>query len=199
LAGADYLVGIKGNQGNLEAELKNYFDQAYAIQYESKEFKCYTTVEKGHGRIETRHVCVSQDLEWLPQAEEWGLKSLIEVRSERISNDKKEEGIRYYGSSRKGTVEQFANWVRGHWGIENGLNYIADVAFEEDQSLNDTGHSAENLALFRRLTMNIIRTIDPKRGITDARRNAMFEPNYLRGLLSRLFALRSGQARPGSP
>ena len=82
-AGADYLVGIKGNQGCLEAEAHNYFEQAYAIQYEAEELKCYEEHDKGHGRIETRHVCVTQDLEWLPQAEEWGLKTLIEVRSER--------------------------------------------------------------------------------------------------------------------
>ena len=186
-AGADYIVGIKGNQGNLEAEVKNYFDQAYAIQYDSVELKCYTTLDKGHGRIETRHVCVTQNLEWLAQRETWGLKSLVEVRSERVTENKVEHGILYYGSSRTGTPEQFANWIRSHWDIENGLHYIADVVFAEDASLADTGHSAENMALLRRLAMNIIKTVDPKRGMADARRNAAFEPSYLRGLLSRLF------------
>jgi predicted transposase YbfD/YdcC len=116
------------------------------------------------------------------------LKSLIEVRSERVTNHKIERGLLYYGSSRTGTPEQFANWIRGHWDIENGLHYVADVVFSEDASLVDTGYAAENMALFRRLAMNIIKTVDPKRGITDARRNATFEPNYLRGLISRLFA-----------
>jgi predicted transposase YbfD/YdcC len=186
-AGADYIVGIKGNQGNLEAEVKNYFEQAYEIKYDSEEFKCHTTLDKEHGRIETRHVCVTCDLDWLPQREDWGFKSLIEVRSERVMKDKTENGVLYYGSSRAGTPEQFATWIRGHWGIENGLHHVADVIFEEDASLANTGYSAENMALIRRITMNIIRTIDPKRGIADARRGAMFEPNYLRGLLSRLF------------
>jgi len=186
-AGADYIVGIKGNQGNLEAEAKNYFDQAYLIQYESPELQCHTTIDKGHGRIETRHICVTQELEWLSQRELWGLKSLIEVRSERVTNDKSEKGVLYYGSSRTGTPEQFANWIRSHWDIENGLHYVADVVFEEDASLANTGHTAENMGLFRRLAMNIIKTVDPKRGLADARRNAAFEPNYLRGLLSSLF------------
>jgi predicted transposase YbfD/YdcC len=166
-AGADYIVGIKGNQGNLEAEVKNYFDQAHAIHYDSDELKCYTTLDKGHGGIETRHICVAHDLEWLPQRETWGLKSLIEVRSERMTNDKIEHGLLYYGSSRTGTPEQFANWIRGHWDIENGLHYVADVVFSEDASLADTGHAAENMALFRRLAMNIIKTVDPKRGIAE--------------------------------
>jgi predicted transposase YbfD/YdcC len=187
-SGADYIVGIKGNQGNLEAELRNYFDQANAIQYSAEEFGCYTTIDKEHGRIETRHVCVSQDLEWLSQRDAWGLKSVIEVRSERVMGDKIEEGIRYYGSSRLGSPVQFAEWIRDHWQIENGLHYVADVIFEEDASLANAGHAAENIALLRRLSMNIIRTFDPKRGMADARRNSMFEPAYLRGLLSRLFS-----------
>lgn len=187
-AGADYVVGIKGNQGTLEAELKNYFDQAHAINYESPELKCHTTIEKGHGRIETRHTCVTQDLEWLGQRAEWGIKSLIEIRSERVLQEKTERGILYYGSSRKGTPEQFAHWIRSHWGIENGLHYIADVVFDEDASLANIGYAAENMALFRRIAMTTIKTVDPNRGMADSRRNAMFEPNYLRGLLSRLFA-----------
>lgn len=186
-AGADYIVGIKGNQGNLEAEVKNYFDQAHAIQYDSEELKCHTTIDKGHGRIETGHICVTQDLEWLPQREIWGIKSLVEIRSERMRGDKIEHGVLYYGASRAGTPKQFANWIRGHWDIENGLHYVMDVVFAEDASLADTGHSAENMALLRRFAMNIIKTVDPNRGIADARRNATFEPNYLRGLLSRLF------------
>jgi predicted transposase YbfD/YdcC len=186
-AGADYMVGIKGNQGNLQAEVRNYFEQANEIQYDSEEFKCHTTIDKGHGRVEIRHVCVTQDLDWLPQRDRWKFKSLVEVRSERIINNESEHGILYYGSSRLGTPEQFANWARGHWDIENGLHYIADVIFEEDASLVDTGYAAENMGLLRRLTMNIIHTVDPKRGMADARRSAMFEPNYLRGLLSRLF------------
>lgn len=187
-AGADYIVGIKGNQGNLEAEVKSYFDQAQAIQYGSEEFKCHSTIDKGHGRIETRHVCVSRDLGWLPQRNEWGLRSLVEVRSERMMGDKTEKGTLYYGSSREGTPEQFAHWVRSHWQIENGLHYIADVIFDEDASLANTGHAAENMALFRRLAMNIVKTLDPSRGMADARRNAAYEPAYLRGLLSRIFA-----------
>lgn len=186
-SGADFIVGIKGNQGNLEAEISNYFNQAHDINFDSEEFKCSTTVEKDHGRIETRHICVSHDLDWLPQNEEWNFKSIIEIRSERVVGDKIQNGILYYGSSRIGTPIQFGKWIRSHWGIENSLNYVMDVVFEEDASLANTGHIAENMSLLRRLAMNVIKTFDPKRGITDARRNATYEPAYLSGLLSRLF------------
>ena len=185
--GADYIVGINGNQGSLKAEVGNYFTQAQAIGYDDDCFRCYTTIDKGHGRIETRHICVSEDLEWLEKKKKWKLRSLIEVRSERIIGNRIEKGVLYYGSSRSGTPQQFAKWIRGHWGIES-LHYIADVVFEEDASLANTGYAAENMALIRRITMNIIKTIDPARGMADARRNAVYEPAYLRGLLSRLFS-----------
>lgn len=188
--GADYLVGIKGNQGNLEAEVRNYFNQAHAIHYESEEFQCHSSLDKGHGRIESRHICVTHDLDWLRQKNEWGLKSLIEVRSERAFSGKTENSVRYYGCSRCATAEQFSDWIRGHWAIENPLHHVVDVVFKEDASLANVGHIAENMSIFRRLTMNVIRTFDPKRGMADARRGATYEPNYLLGLLSRLFLIK---------
>jgi len=184
--GADMIFGIKKNQEKLEAEVSNYFLQAHEINYDSEEFHCHTTTEKDHGRIETRHICVSRDLEWLPQRDDWHLKSLIEVRSERILGEKVEKGVLYYGCTREGTPEQFTKWIRGHWGIES-LHHIVDVQFQEDASLADAGHAAENISLLRRLCVNLLRIFDPNRGIADARRTATYAPNYLAGLLSRIF------------
>ncbi len=185
--GADYIVGIKGNQNTLEAEVSNFFEQAKTVDYEEVEgITRSETHEKGHGRIEHRSVCVTNELDWLPQREKWHLQSLIEVRSKRVIGDKVERAVRYYGSSRKADAEQFAKWVRGHWGIES-LHHVMDVVFKEDASLSDVKHSAENMSLIRRLATNVIKTFDPNRGVADARRNATFEPNYLRGLLGRMF------------
>ena len=183
---ADYIVGIKGNQGALEAEVRNFFEQAHCVEYEETGVTRARTIEKGHGRIEERTVCVTNDLEWLPQQEKWRLQSLIEVRALRIIGGKEEKSIRYYGSSRRGDADQFMHWIREHWGIES-MHYVMDVVFEEDASLADSGESAENMSLIRRLATNIIKMFDPTRGITSARRCATYEPAYLRGLLARVF------------
>jgi predicted transposase YbfD/YdcC len=186
--GADYIVGIKGNQSNLKAEVYNFFEQAKLVNYEGIEgISREETYEKGHGRIESRHVCVVNALDWLPQRKKWHLQSIIEVRSERKIGDKVEQAIRYYGSSRKAGAKKFANWIRGHWVIENSLHHVMDVVFKEDPSLSDVGFSAENMALIRRLAANIIRTFDSQRGMADARRSATYAPNYLRGLLAKVF------------
>jgi predicted transposase YbfD/YdcC len=186
-AGADYLVAIKGNQGNLHAEIENFFRQAREADYEGIEVSRVETHEKDHGRIESRGVNVVTELDWLPQRGKWNLKSIIEVRSERVIGDKKEGAIRYYGSSRKASAKMFGKWIREHWSIENGLHYVMDVVFDENASLSDTGNSAENMALIRRLALNMIRTLDPGRSIADARRNATYSSDYLRGLLAKAF------------
>ena len=184
--GADYIVGIKGNQSTLAAEVSNFFDQALYVDYEEVSVTQAKTIEKGHGRIEERSVCVTNDLDWLPQREKWHLQSLVEVRTRRTIAGKVEKSIRYYGSSRKGTADQFMGWIRGHWGIES-MHYVMDVVFAEDASLGDSGESAENMSLIRRLACNIIKIFDPNRGITDSRRCATYEPAYLRGLLAKVF------------
>jgi len=186
--GADFIVGIKGNQPTLHAEIENFFEQAKDVNYKEVEgITIHETEEKNRGRQETRTVCVVSEIDWLPQKHEWKLESLIEVRSGRILGNKKENETRYYASCRKGTAKEFAYWIREHWGIENSLHYVMDVVFKEDASLCNVGYSAENMSLIRRLATNMIRIFDPEIGITDARRNATYEPNYLRGLLGKIF------------
>ena len=185
--GAHFIVGIKGNQPKLYGEAINYFEQAYNIDYKGVEVDRFQSCEKGHGRIEERKICVSEDIDWLPQKEKWELEALIEVRSERLIKGKTETSIRYYGASCKGSAKQFAGWIREHWSIENNLHWVADVVFKEDASLGDTGHSAENMSLIRRLAMNIIQVFDGERGVSAARRYATHCPEYLRGLLGKVF------------
>lgn len=185
--GADYIVGIKDNQPNLKAEVVNFFEQARAVGYEGVNVSINTKEEKGHGRFEQRIVVATQELGRLPQAKVWGIRTLVEVYSERHVNGSIEKGIRYYASSREAKASEFAQWIRDHWSIENSLHFVLDVIFREDASLTDTGNSAENTALIRRLAMNIIALIDPNRGMANARRSAMYDSRYLRGLLAGVF------------
>ena len=187
--GADYLIGLKGNQSNFQAEVKNFFDQAREAEYKEVDVERYVpSPEKGHGRIEQRSVCVCTALDWLPQAKTWpGLEAIVEVLSERVINGKETCETRYYFSSRRATAEEFSGWIRGHWSIENPLHWVLDVIFREDAAQAKVGFIAENMAFFRRLSMNVIKTADPGRGLADARRFCTYEPKYLRGILSKVF------------
>jgi predicted transposase YbfD/YdcC len=181
--GADYLIALKANQGLFHTEAVNFFEQAYAIDYEGVEHTYHLTEEKNHGRSEQRIVRVVHQLDWLPQVLQWPeLKSLIEVRSKR--NEQTE--IRYYFCSRLGSAKDFNKWIRSHWSVES-LNWVLDVIFKEDKCVANTGYLAENQGILKRFATNIIKTIDPKRGFSAARRGCMYEPNYLKGLLGKLF------------
>jgi predicted transposase YbfD/YdcC len=184
---ADFVVGIKDNQPTLATNIRNFFKASNIGNSKDVEINRYQTFDKGHGRIESRQVSVATDLSWLPQKEKWGLEAVIEVYSERVIGDKTERFTRYFGSSRKATAENFSRWIRDHWSIENSLHYVIDVVYGEDASLMDTGYAAENISLIKRLTMNIVRRFDPTRGMAEARRCATYAPEYLTGLLGKMF------------
>ncbi len=86
----------------------------------------------------------------------------------------------YYLTSQPGAARPIAKAVRSHWGIENGLHWVLDVAFDEDQNRTRAGHSAENLALVRKLALNLLR-LEPTRqhGIKASRLRAGWDHDYL--------------------
>jgi predicted transposase YbfD/YdcC len=186
---ADYLMGLKGNQSNLLDEIQYYFEGIAQASFDDVKHGFYYHEESGHGREEKRTIQVVSDLEeWLPQIEDWkGLKTAIEVVSERGVAGKIETCTQYYICSRKGSAEQFARWIRGQWTIENNLHWVADVVFREDDATNKVGHSAENLTLIRRLVMNMVNLFDPSTGLAAARRFATHESEYLKGILIKVF------------
>jgi predicted transposase YbfD/YdcC len=187
--GADYLIGLKGNQRNFHAEARNFFNQAREVEYKGVKVERYVSPpEKSHGRIEQRSICVCTSLDWLPQAQTWpGLQTVIEVLSERTIKGKQTSETRYYFSSRKASAKEFEEWIRDHWLIENPLHWVLDVIFEEDAAQAKTGFTDENMALFRRLSMNIIRMVHPGQGLAMARRCCTYSPRYVRGILGKIF------------
>ncbi len=189
-AGADYLLAVKENQPTLHAEMENFFDQAHAVEWDGVPHSFHRTVDKDHGRVEIREVRVVEDIDWLPDTCRWKkLACLVEVRSTRqkIGSAASEVLRRLHISSRRAAAKDFTHWTRQHWSIENQCHWVADVIFEEDMALTDRGHSAENMALFRRLAMNIAVMVDPERGLASVRRAAAFGAGYLKGILATVF------------
>lgn len=184
--GADYMLALKGNQESLADEVENYFTQADAVNFEGVECDAIGAKEIGHGRIEKREVYITEDIEWLPQKKEWpNLKSIIMVKSNRqlpglpIASEK-----RYYISSLPAQAFRIANIIRKHWKIENNLHRQLDINFEEDKSVAHTGFAAENLAIFRRLALNLLGS---GKGLLERRRRAAWNEEYLTTLVSKFF------------
>lgn len=179
--GGDYLLATKDNQKTAHAEIELYFDSA-----PGHEVEVVAETEKSHGRIETRRHLVSQRVDWMSGKRRYrdeprfkGLKTIamIETRIEASGEIKTER--RCYISSRVLTAKALAQAARAHWAIENGLHWVLDVEFKEDQSRLRRGYGAQNMARVRHLALNLIRAMPGKTSIKGKRKLATWDTNVL--------------------
>jgi len=183
---ADYVISLKGNQGSLHQAVKDYLDWAERIKFKDIKFDYCETLEKDHGRIETRRCWVSEEIGWLEQKEEWkNLKSVVLVEAKReVIGGKKTVERRYFISSLEANAEQALKAVRGHWAIENELHWCLDIGFREDDCRVREAKSAENLATLRHIGINLLKQEKScKRGIEGKRKKAGWDESYLLKIL----------------
>ena len=156
--GADYVLSLKGNQGNLHEDVQQLFDWASKTDFKDIEHEVYQTIDKGHGRLEKRRYYLLGNVEHLVDAHQWtGLNRVGMIESERhIEGKPTATERRYYLTSLDGGVERFAGASRGHWGIENRLHWSLDVVFREDDSRIRTDHAPENMTLIRKIALNLL-------------------------------------------
>ena len=138
-----------------------------------------------HGRIEVRQAGVSRDIAWLQEMHAWpGLAAIGMVTARRETRDKTSLETRYFLMSQAFSPERFAAIVRAHWGIENGLHWVLDVTLNEDQMRHRKGHGPENLALLRRLALNLAK-LEPSAGSMKGKpKRAGWDDAYLATLLA---------------
>lgn len=186
--GADYCLSLKGNQGLLHQEVREYFQWARAIDFKQVEFDYAEAVEKDHGRIETRRCWSVADVEWISDKAQWqGLRSICAVEAERIEVVTRKQSIetRYFISSLESNAHELMRVVRKHWGVENALHWVLDVAFREDNCQIRKDHGAENFAMLRHIALNLLkREKTSKVGVRIKRNKAGWDNNYLLKVLT---------------
>lgn len=136
--GGDYVLALKGNQGTLQQDVEDSFGQAERSGFAAVAHDYAEAVNKGHGRIELRKSWVIRDDEvmgWINSGHKWpGLATIGMVQAERRIGPKVEQERRYYLLSRALPASEFGAAVRSHWGIENRVHWVLDMAFHEDAS-----------------------------------------------------------------
>jgi len=178
----DYMLGLKGNQGTLHDEVKLLMDEAVKHEFAHMQYDFHETVDGDHGRIEHRKVWCTHDVDWFKEKEQWpGLRSFVVVESQRTIGEKTTTERRYFISSLDGTNAKHAGHaIRSHWGIENSVHWILDVAFDEDRCRIRQGNAAQNISLLRRLTLNMLKHESTlKVGIKTKRLRAGWDSSYL--------------------
>lgn len=159
--GADYVLAVKDNQPRLAESIEDFWRAFRAHPASLTPHASSESVEKNHGRIETRRCTVFDQLECLDKPQQWkGLRSFAVLESERILGDKTTRERRLYISSLPPDVQRISQAIRSHWTVENRLHWVMDVSFNDDQMRVRTKAAAHNLAVLKHITLNLIR-LDP--------------------------------------
>jgi predicted transposase YbfD/YdcC len=177
---ADYLLALKANQSTLETDVEDYFADA-----PKAELVTTTTVEKGHGRIETRLYAASSNVGWIVSARHYPgaprfktINSLLKVHTRTEYPDRCSFETRYYISSAALDIERLARGARGHWGVES-MHWLLDIEFKDDLSRYRAGHGAKNMAIVRRFALGLVRANKAKGSVKTRRKSASWNPDFL--------------------
>lgn len=191
--GGDYLLALKGNQGDTHKEVIDHFDFGLR-QLDLKHaagWSHHQEIDKSHGRHTVRTVLSTSRLDTFDadlRARWRDLKSLVVVETETTelpTGKKRKRERRYYLSSLEADAERFGQLIRRHWSIENQCHWILDVVFGEDHNRIRRKNAPKNFATLLRVVLNILKTDDTLKGsLPKKRRHALLDTNYRETLLS---------------
>src|SRR5208282_5041756 len=160
------------------------FTEATLENFAGLQHDYFSETDGDHGRVETRRLWVCWDVSLLGElAGQWpGLKSLILVERTREVEGKTSVELSYYISSldRRTRAKRLANYVRGHWTVENNLHWQLDVSFREDDRRIRKGHGAENFSRLCRIALNLLKAEKTiKAGMARKRKKCGWDNDYL--------------------
>lgn len=182
----DFIIAVKKNQKNLYKSVEDLFKEAISKQFKGFQFSTHSTSESGHGREEIRNYLMLDNISsQINPDNKWdNLKSIGMVESVRTENGKTTVERRYYISSLDLDAKKFGNSVRNHWGIENSLHWVLDVALGEDNSRIRKENAPHNFAVLRHIAINLLgKERSKKLGIKNKQFLAAMDNNYLAKVL----------------
>ena len=182
---ADYVIGLKGNQGSLHKDVELFFDEHSERGIGEPFIRTNQTVDGDHGRLETRKYTVCPQIGWLNQRHKWpGLQSVIRVEYSREIKGKTKTRRRYYISSLNIGPKEIARIIRNHWQIENNLHWVMDMTFRQDECRIRTGNAAANFATIKHAANNLLQKVPGKKSLPMKRHSAAWDDDYLEKIIT---------------
>ena len=187
--GADYILALKGNQGSLRDDVELFFTEQAGRGFADTAVNRHETVEKSHGRIETRIVTATDEIAWLKPRHDWpGLGSIVMVESVRETiarpGPEIERETRFYIASHPtADAEAQGTAIRGHWGIENGLHWLMDMVFRDDECRIRKQNAPANFTTIKHIASNLLRRAPGKDSMRVKRRVAAWDEDFLESLI----------------
>jgi predicted transposase YbfD/YdcC len=183
--GADYLLALKGNQGSLRDDVELFFTEQKERGFADAAMSRHQTLEKSHGRIETRTYSAVSATGWLTQRHGFAdLKSIVMVESIReIIGGKTEQETRYYISSLAADAVRQGDAIRGHWAVESH-HWVMDMVFRDDECRIRRENAPANFATIKHIAANLMRAKADKHSMRVKRRLAAWDDTYLESIIT---------------
>ena len=180
----DYVFSVKDNQPHLLEDIRECLGKALETNFAGLCWDRFETIERSHGRQETRTYLILTNPEGLRNQEAWaGLKVIGMWTNERLLKDTASDETHYFIGSRVMSAQKYGEALRGHWGIENKLHWHLDITFGEDANRVQRRQGAENLALVRRLALGLLKRHPGQESMACKRLAAAYDTDFLEEIL----------------
>ena len=182
---ADYIIALEGNQGTLLEDVKVFAAEQKANGFKDTTTSRHETVDGEHGRIEKRTYTAIHDVAWLQKRHDWpGLKGVVMVESQRETNGKITQEMRFYITSLTLLANAVGPMIRDHWAIENSLHWVMDMVFRDDECRVRTENAPANFTTLKHMANNLIRKAPGKDSQRLKRMTAAWDDDFLASLVA---------------
>jgi predicted transposase YbfD/YdcC len=182
---ADYVFGLKGNQGSLRDDVELLVNEQKTRNFVDSKISRAETIDADNGRIETRTTTVIHDVEWLRKRHDWpALNAVAIIESTREFGGKIERETRYYITSLVMLAHLLGPVIRGHWAIENSLHWVMDMVFRDDECRVRTNHAPANFTTIKHMAYNLLRKPSGKDSFRVRRKVAGWDDEFLTSLVT---------------
>jgi predicted transposase YbfD/YdcC len=182
---ADYVFGLKGNQGSLRDDVALLVEEQKTRNFADSKISRAETIDADNGRIETRTVTVVHDVEWLRKRHDWpALNAVAIVEGTREFGGKIEHETRYYITSLVMQAHLLGPVIRSHWAIENSLHWVMDMVFRDDECRVRTNNAPANFTTIKHMAYNLLRKPSGKDSFRVRRKVAGWDDEFLASLVT---------------